>query len=79
MMFIFSVVVDCQAESLPLGSMALPPTLDTSNLGGIEFNFQCEEGYSVKGCSEAGNQQFSCKENGRWSIGSLYCQGMQLL
>ena len=68
-------VVDCSMDQLPTGTLPLPPMSDTRNLVGSQFTFECQDGYNVTGCSEAGDHTFVCKENGKWSIGSLYCQG----
>ena len=72
-------VVDCSMDSLPMGTRSLPSMSDTTNLAGTMFTFECLDGYDVIGCSETGDQTFVCKENGKWSLGSLYCQGLLFL
>ena len=74
--FLFTEI-DCgnPQEQLPSGGQLLTGA-SSVYLNNQSFTFDCVPGYIKEGASElTGDYQVQCKENGRWSFGTLRCSG----
>ncbi|KAK3584841.1 hypothetical protein CHS0354_005699 [Potamilus streckersoni] len=69
--------IDCGpvTDVLPIGANKSIFNSSTVFLDNPSFTFSCMPGYEARGQSESGGMIVTCKENGKWSLGSLTCIG----
>ena len=76
--FFYFVEIDCgdPANSLPSGGRVVRIiTASNKHMDNGAFAFGCEAGFTLEGESESDDTTVRCKENGRWSLGTLDCAG----
>jgi hypothetical protein len=82
----YDIEINCGVPELvmPTGGRYLNnvgPSTTTYLSSNSKFSFDCDPGYDVIGSSgdEEGDNVVKCKDNARWSFGTLACAGINII